>query len=85
MIAPFFFFGQLKRSPSKMHFGSAQIQHLFRIKDVPRQNQVFWFGCVKPPENIAIHVVNVEWNPEMFTIIGVEFTTDLKEITKINL
>ena len=39
------------------------------------------FGCVRPPENIAIHAVTIEWNPEKLTVLGVEFTTDLKEIT----
>ena len=44
-----------------------------------------WFGCVRPPENIVQHEVNIEKNPEKLTVLGVEFTTDLKEITKINL
>ena len=43
------------------------------------------FGCVRRPENIVLHKVNIEWNLENFTVLGVEFTTDLKEITKINL
>ena len=46
-----------------------------------------WFECVRPPENIVIHEVNIEWNPEKFTVLRVEFTTvtDLKEITKVNI
>ena len=43
------------------------------------------FECVRRPENIVLHEVNIEWNPEKFTVLGVEFTTDLKEITKINI
>ena len=50
------------------------------------KTKCIWFGCVRPPpENIVLHEVNIEWNPENFTVLGVEFTTDLKEITKINL
>ena len=49
------------------------------------KTKCIWFGCVRPPENIVLHEVNIEWNPEKFTVLGVEFTTDLKQITKINL
>ena len=49
------------------------------------KTKCIWFGCVRPPENIVLHEVNIEWNPEKFIVLGVEFTTDLKEITKINL
>ena len=38
------------------------------------------FGCVRPSENTVL-----QWNHENLTLFGVEFTTDLKEITKINL
>ena len=41
-----------------------------------------WFGCVKPPENVVLHEFNIEWNPEKFTVLGVEFTTDLEIIIK---
>ena len=44
-----------------------------------------WLGCVRPPENIVLHEVNIESNPEKFTVLGVEFTTDLNKITKLNL
>ena len=43
------------------------------------------FGCVRPSENIVLQEVNIEWNHENLTLFGVEFTTDLKEITKIRL
>ena len=49
------------------------------------KTKCIWFGCVRPPENIVLHKVYIEWNPEKFTVLGVEFTTNLKEITKINL
>ena len=44
-----------------------------------------WFGWVRSHESIVLHEVNIEWNPEKCTVLGVEFTTDLKEITRINL
>ena len=49
------------------------------------KTKCIWFGCVRPPENTVLHEVNIEWNPENFTVLGVEYTNDLKEITKINL
>ena len=49
------------------------------------KTKCIWFGCVRPPENIVLHEVNVKWNPDKFIVLGVEFTTDLREITKINL
>ena len=49
------------------------------------KTKCIWFGCVRPPENIVLHKVNIEWNPVKFTMLGVQFRTDLKEITKISL
>ena len=49
------------------------------------KTKCIWFGRVRPPENIVLHEVNIEWNPEKFTVLRVEFTTDLKESTKINI
>ena len=68
-----------------MYFGATQIQHLFRIKNEPRQNQVYMVWMCPASWKIVLHEVNVEWNPDKFIVLGVEFTTDLREITKINL
>ena len=47
----------------------------------PDKTKCIWFGCVRPSENIDLHEANMEWNAEKFGVLGVEFTTDLKEIT----
>ena len=49
------------------------------------KTKCIWFGCVRPPENIVQYKIKIEWNPDKFIVLGVEFTTDLREITKINL
>ena len=49
------------------------------------KTKCIWFGCVRPPENIVLHKVNIEGNPVKFTILGVQFRIDLKEIAKISL
>ncbi|GFR65665.1 reverse transcriptase-like protein [Elysia marginata] len=49
------------------------------------KTKCMWFGCPRPPENIAFGNMNFEWNPKSFTVLGAEFTTDLKDITKVNL
>ena len=67
-----------------MYFGSTQIQHLLRIKKKLDKTKCIWFGYLRP-ENIVLHEVNIEWNSQKVTLPGVEFTTNLKEITKINL
>ena len=49
------------------------------------KTKVVWFGCEDPPETRFLPELNFEWNPRSFNILGVEFTTDLKNITDINI
>ena len=44
-----------------------------------------WFGCVCTPKEIFLPHIKFEWNPPKFTILGIEFTKDLKNITEINI
>ena len=49
------------------------------------KTKVVWFGCEHPPVIKYLSHMNFEWNPKTFTVLGVEFTTDLKDITDINI
>ena len=49
------------------------------------KTKVVWFGCVDTPKEVFLPDLNFEWNPPTFTILGVEFTRDLKNITEINI
>ena len=44
-----------------------------------------WFGCPRPPEETSIPDYNLGWNSQNFKILGVSFTTDLKNIINTNL
>ena len=44
-----------------------------------------WFGCPRPPEETMLPEFNLEWDPQNFSILGVNFTTDLKNITDRNI
>ena len=50
-----------------------------------KKNKGIWFGCEHPPVTKYLPELNFEWNPETFRIPGIDFTTDLKDITDINL
>ena len=49
------------------------------------KTKVIWFGCPRPPEIIYSPELNFIWNPRSFKVLGVQFTTDLDDITDINL
>ena len=49
------------------------------------KTKVVWFGCEEPPNITYLPHLPFEWNPNTFSILGVEFTTDLKDITDINI
>lgn len=49
------------------------------------KTKVVWFGCENPPNITYLPHLPFEWNPKTFTILGVEFTTDLQNITDINI
>ena len=49
------------------------------------KTKVVWFGCEHPNETVYLPELNFEWNPKSFKILGVTFTTDLKNISDINI
>ena len=49
------------------------------------KTKVIWFGCTNTPDEIYLPDYKFEWNPLKFTILGVEFTVGLKNITTINI
>ena len=49
------------------------------------KTRVIWFGCENSPNITYLPHLPFEWNPKTFTILGVEFTTDLNNITDINI
>ena len=49
------------------------------------KTKVVWFGCEHPNETVYLPELNFEWNPKSLKILGVTFTTDLKNITDINI
>ncbi|GFS14168.1 reverse transcriptase-like protein [Elysia marginata] len=49
------------------------------------KTKVMWFGCPRPPETKYLPDLKLEWNPQQFTVLGIDFTTDLKDMTKIDL
>ena len=49
------------------------------------KTKVVWFGCEHPPNITYLPHLPFEWNPRSFTILGVEFTTDLRNITDNNI
>ena len=49
------------------------------------KTKVVWFGCTTIPNTRYLRDINLEWNPPNFTILGVLFTHDLKDITDINI
>ena len=49
------------------------------------KTKVVWFGCENPPKITFLPHLPFEWNPKTFTILGVEFTTNLENITDINI
>ena len=49
------------------------------------KTKVIWFGCNRPPDIKYMPEINFSWNPKTFTVLGVDFTTDLKDISDINI
>ena len=49
------------------------------------KTKVVWIGCEHPPDTIYLPELNFDWNPETFTVLGIEFTAELKDITDINI
>ena len=49
------------------------------------KTKVIWFGLNNEPPEIYMPHLNFEWNPVKFKILGIEFTTDLRNITENNL
>ena len=48
------------------------------------KTKVVWFGC-KDEQNVFLPEMKFEWNPKKFSILGIEFTSDLEEITNKNI
>ena len=49
------------------------------------KTKIVWFGCKNTPKEIFLPDLKFEWNPSNFNILGVVFTTSLKNITDINI
>ena len=49
------------------------------------KTNVVWFGYDVQPKIKYLQELNFKWNPESFTTLGIEFTTDLGDITDINI
>ena len=49
------------------------------------KTKVVWFGSNQPSDTTYLPHLNFDWNPEKFTVLGVEFTTNLEEITDRNI
>ena len=49
------------------------------------KTKVVWFGCEHPNNTVYLPELYFEWNPESFKILGITFTTDLKNISDINI
>ena len=49
------------------------------------KTKVVWFGCEHPNNTVYLPELNFEWNPKSFKILGITFTTDLKNISDINI
>ena len=49
------------------------------------KTKVVWFGCEQPPNIIYLPHLKFEWNPETFTLLGIEFTIGLENITDKNI
>ena len=49
------------------------------------KTKVVWFGCENPPDTVYLPHMPFEWNPNVFTVLGVDFTVQLKNIADINI
>ena len=49
------------------------------------KTKVVWFGCEEPPNRIYLPHLNFNWNPSTFNILGIDFTTNLHNITDKNI
>ena len=49
------------------------------------KTKIVWFGCKNTPKEFFLPGLKFEWNPSNFNILGVVFTTSLKNITDINI
>jgi hypothetical protein len=49
------------------------------------KTKVVWFGFEEKPKEIYMKDLNLQWNPHTFRILGIEFTSDLRNITDINI
>ena len=49
------------------------------------KTKVIWFGCSQPPNITYLPHLKFEWNPKTFNLLGIEFTTNVQNITEINL
>ena len=50
-----------------------------------KKTKVIWFGCVNAPSTTFLQHLDFEWNPSKFSILGIEFTRDLKNISDLNI
>ena len=55
------------------------------LKINSEKTKVIWFGNPRPPETQYLPELNFDWNPGTFTLLGVQFTTDLKDICDKNI
>lgn len=55
------------------------------LKMNTEKTKIVWFGCPRPPEVRYLPHLKFEWNPRNFTVLGIEFTTDLYNITQVNM
>ena len=64
------------------------LEHFSKISGLKmntEKTKCIWFGSPRPPEPFNTDNKQFEWNPDTFTALGVTFTTDLKNITEINI
>ena len=49
------------------------------------KTKVIWFGCEETLNTRYLEHIKFEWNPETFNVLGIDFTTNLNDITDINI
>ena len=49
------------------------------------KTKVIWFGCQDENKPVFMPELNFDWNPEKFTLLGVEFTQKLDNISDYNI
>ena len=48
------------------------------------KSQVIWIGSKIYCKDVYLPHLKLDWNPKVFKILGIKFTTNIKEISEIN-